>query len=168
MFERKRVTHKVVAGLPTMAKMFIGITPPPILKFSLERWLNIIFRTAIQRGELAFLQQRRINIQVTDISLNFSAVLMQQRLKVDLASNENDVCVKMELADLVLLVGGKVDPDTLFFRRRLKISGDTELGLALKNFLDRLDAEHMLPRYLYRALVELADGFNAQSNQALA
>jgi len=32
------------------------------------------------------------------------------------------------------------DPDTLFFSRRLVLEGDTELGLALKNALDALDA----------------------------
>jgi predicted lipid carrier protein YhbT len=32
-----------------------------------------------------------------------------------------------------------VDPDTLFFSRRLTIEGDTELGLLLKNRLDALE-----------------------------
>ena len=31
------------------------------------------------------------------------------------------------------------DPDTLFFNRRLKIEGDTELGLVVKNLLDSID-----------------------------
>lgn len=168
MFERKRVTQKVVMVLPTTAKTFIQITPRPLLKLSLEHWLNIVFRAAIQKGEMGFLQKRKVNIQVTDIGLNFSAVLSQRRLKVDLSSNENDVYVKAELADFVLLICGKVDPDTLFFRRRLKISGDTELGLALKNFLDRLDAEHMLPRYLYRILLELTEGFIVKSDNTAA
>lgn len=29
-----------------------------------------------------------------------------------------------------------MDADTLFFQRRLRISGDTELGLIVKNWLD--------------------------------
>jgi predicted lipid carrier protein YhbT len=31
------------------------------------------------------------------------------------------------------------DPDTLFFHRRLAIEGDTELGLLVKNLLDRIE-----------------------------
>ena len=35
----------------------------------------------------------------------------------------------------------QVDPDTLMFQRRLVMEGDTELGLALKNYLDGMDIE---------------------------
>ena len=38
----------------------------------------------------------------------------------------------------------RVDPDTLFFERRLSIDGDTETGLRLKNLLDAVE----LPRWL--------------------
>lgn len=33
------------------------------------------------------------------------------------------------------------DPDTLFFNRRLRIEGDTNLGLAVKNMLDGIELE---------------------------
>jgi len=39
----------------------------------------------------------------------------------------------------MMLAARSVDADTLFFQRRLKIEGDTELGLSLKNFLDAQD-----------------------------
>lgn len=34
--------------------------------------------------------------------------------------------------EFLLLASRQEDPDTLFFRRRLQIDGDTELGLAVK------------------------------------
>nr|WP_314363964.1 SCP2 sterol-binding domain-containing protein [uncultured Achromobacter sp.] len=40
------------------------------------------------------------------------------------------------LADLISMARGDTDADTLFFQRRLRISGDTELGLIVKNWLD--------------------------------
>lgn len=40
------------------------------------------------------------------------------------------------VAELLALVRGETDADTLFFQRRLRISGDTELGLIVKNWLD--------------------------------
>ncbi len=39
-------------------------------------------------------------------------------------------------ADLLALMRAETDADTLFFQRRLRISGDTELGLIVKNWLD--------------------------------
>lgn len=41
-----------------------------------------------------------------------------------------------KLADLFRLMRAETDADTLFFQRRLRISGDTELGLIVKNWLD--------------------------------
>ena len=40
------------------------------------------------------------------------------------------------LADFLALMRADMDADTLFFQRRLRISGDTELGLIVKNWLD--------------------------------
>lgn len=41
--------------------------------------------------------------------------------------------------EFLLLALRKEDPDTLFFDRRLCIEGDTELGLIVKNALDRVN-----------------------------
>ena len=43
------------------------------------------------------------------------------------------------LYDLLLLISQREDADTLFFQRRLRMEGDTELGLEIKNFLDGMD-----------------------------
>nr|WP_197517646.1 SCP2 sterol-binding domain-containing protein [Colwellia sp. PAMC 20917] len=40
--------------------------------------------------------------------------------------------------DLLLIAGCKEDHDTLFFQRRLKIVGDTELGLEIMHLIDAL------------------------------
>ncbi len=41
-----------------------------------------------------------------------------------------------KLADFLALMREETDADTLFFQRRLRIAGDTELGLIVKNWLD--------------------------------
>ena len=162
MLERKWITHKVVTGLPTVAKFMVAHTPSTLLRISLERWFNLAFRQLITRGELNFIRKRRILIEVTDIALHFSVGLDKNHLKVDVQSQTGDVIVGAELGDFILLVGGQSDPDTLFFRRRLRITGDTELGLALKNFLDRVEVNSMLPPLLYRGLLELTEGLSEQ------
>ena len=40
------------------------------------------------------------------------------------------------LGGFLTLMCGSTDADTLFFQRRLRIFGDTELGLVVKNGLD--------------------------------
>ena len=45
------------------------------------------------------------------------------------------------VTDLLLLAGRLEDADTLFFQRRLVLTGDTELGLTARNLLDRLPWE---------------------------
>ncbi len=45
------------------------------------------------------------------------------------------------LTDLLLLTSRQEDADTLFFQRRLQLTGDTELGLTARNLLERLPWE---------------------------
>ena len=73
----------------------------------------------------------------------------------DKAENE-DVSFSGPLNDLILIAGRKEDPDTLFFQRRLKIEGDTELGLEVKNLMDSVDFDS-LPKHLNQALMTLAN-----------
>lgn len=49
-----------------------------------------------------------------------------------------DVVVRAGLGDYLALALRREDPDSLFFRRRLVIEGDTALGLVVKNALDAL------------------------------
>ncbi|SDC73930.1 Predicted lipid carrier protein YhbT, contains SCP2 domain [Cupriavidus sp. YR651] len=44
--------------------------------------------------------------------------------------------LRARAADYLQLLGGEADTDTLFFQRRLSISGDTALGLEVKYWLD--------------------------------
>lgn len=54
------------------------------------------------------------------------------------------------VADFVALIRGAADADTLFFQRRLKIAGDTELGLIVKNWLDAAERPAWLARWQSR------------------
>lgn len=82
---------------------------------------------------------RRIGIQVTDLDLHWVITLAGERL---ISSQEPaEATVSGEAADLLLLASRLEDADTLFFQRRLTLTGDTELGLLLRNLLDRLPWE---------------------------
>jgi predicted lipid carrier protein YhbT len=46
---------------------------------------------------------------------------------------------RANLSAFLQLLARQEDPDTLFFNRDLSISGDTELGLLVKNMLDAVE-----------------------------
>jgi predicted lipid carrier protein YhbT len=67
------------------------------------------------------------------------------------AATPAEALVRGEVTDLLLLASRLEDADTLFFHRRLQLTGDVELGLLVRNLLDRLPWE-TLPRPLQAAL----------------
>jgi len=50
-----------------------------------------------------------------------------------------DLCFQANLSAFLQLLARQEDPDTLFFKRALSITGDTELGLLVKNMLDAVE-----------------------------
>ena len=58
----------------------------------------------------------------------------QMSLSVD--ATPADVRLSALAVDFFQLASGMEDADTLFFRRKLKMEGDTELGVAVKYWLD--------------------------------
>jgi predicted lipid carrier protein YhbT len=52
---------------------------------------------------------------------------------------EPDLAFAANLSAYLQLLARQEDPDTLFFNRELEITGDTELGLIVKNMLDAVE-----------------------------
>ncbi len=124
--------------------------------------MNAMFATPLEAGELGFLAQRVMNVIVTDAELRFSVRLDQDKLRAGNEVAEADVTIEGTVYTFLLLATRKEDADTLFFHRQLKTSGDTELGLHVKNFLDGLEPEtlpyhRVIDRILRRSLA-VADG----------
>ncbi|NHC06576.1 putative lipid carrier protein YhbT [Azonexus fungiphilus] len=55
------------------------------------------------------------------------------------AQREPDLAFAANLSAYLQLLSRQEDPDTLFFNRELEITGDTELGLIVKNMLDAIE-----------------------------
>jgi predicted lipid carrier protein YhbT len=53
--------------------------------------------------------------------------------------HEPDLAFAANLSTYLQLLARQEDPDTLFFNRELEITGDTELGLFVKNMLDAVE-----------------------------
>ena len=110
---------------------------------------------ALEDGDFAFLEEKYLRVEVADLGLAWFLTYQQGQLQILAQAPATDVSFTAGLNDLVLIAGRKEDPDSLFFQRRLRIEGDTELGLEVKNLLDSLDLEQ-LPALLRRALGDLA------------
>ncbi|PKM19616.1 MAG: sterol-binding protein [Gammaproteobacteria bacterium HGW-Gammaproteobacteria-15] len=155
MFDIKRVNSKLVAALPTMLRGLTRCAPKAAQASMLQLALNRFFHHELRTGELSFLQDKSVVVSVADIVLEFGISLNGKQLQVQLQPPQQDLLLKAELADFIAMISNQVDPDTLFFRRRLQMLGDTELGLYCKNLLDSIGPER-LPSPINRSLQWLA------------
>lgn len=141
---------------PTVMRRALRLMPNAFVQGGLEAGLNRIFKPFIADGRLKFMKNRKLCIRVSDIDLTFMVTLPGEVLRISADPSGCDVTFRTQATDLLQLITGREDPDTLFFSRRLSISGDTELGLEVKNFLDTLEADTLLPRPVYQTLSHLA------------
>lgn len=78
--------------------------------------------------------------EATDIKKSFYLHIKDHSMKVKVHHPASpDVTMKGELVTLVGLLMNKVDADTVFFSRKLEISGNTATALCFKNILDSME-----------------------------
>ncbi len=130
------------------------LLPPGVHATGLAFLLNRLFAGPLARDELWFLRNRVLQVEVTDLALDYRITLRQGRLTAASPARRPDVRFGGTLREFLVLTLGKEDPDTLFFQRRLQLEGDTELGLEIKNFLYSLE-QGLLPAPLERLLTQL-------------
>lgn len=130
------------------------LIPFALQKSMLERALDLAFRQAFMRGDLEVLRRRWLRVRVTDAGFVWCVSLGRDGLVISRDHFEPDVEFAGRLVDFLLMATHRADPDMLFFQRRIKVNGDTDLGVACKNILDAVD-ESKLPRAL-NGLLHLA------------
>ena len=83
------------------------------------------------------LNGRSFAITIEDLGLRCCFSCQANRFRPQWTSTDTqDLQISASLSDFASLARGSMDADTLFFQRRLKIAGDTDLGLIVKNWLD--------------------------------
>ena len=125
----------------------------------LQAALNSAFRMPLENGELGFLEGRRIRIHVTDARIDWLVGLDAGGFRALERERPEDVSISGTLPDFALLATRRIDHDTLFFQRRIRIEGDTELGLGVKNTIDAMDWDDLPPplAFLLQQLGRLID-----------
>lgn len=104
----------------------------------LEVTVNRVLAAALQSGKLDFMRDRRLAIEVTDLDLRWVLAGSETGLYVCARDAKAEAAVCGKAIEFLLLASRMEDPDTLFFQRRLAVTGDTELGLTARNVLDQL------------------------------
>ena len=150
-----RLRRTLVARAPDLFRIPARLMPFALQQLVMERLLQRVFKEALADGDFEFLQDKWLKIEIRDLGLAWFISYQAHQLQIAPQAPRVDVTFAAALNDLVLIAGRKEDPDSLFFPRRLRIEGDTELGLELKNLLDGLDLDS-LPGLVKLALADLA------------
>ena len=94
----------------------------------------------LPESELTALDEKLFRVRVIDTggeaSFTYRNGMFRPVFRVDRAP---DLAFSAHLSAYLQLLARQEDPDTLFFNRELEITGDTELGLLVKNLLDAVE-----------------------------
>ncbi|OGA15652.1 MAG: hypothetical protein A3I63_07850 [Betaproteobacteria bacterium RIFCSPLOWO2_02_FULL_66_14] len=126
----------------------IGLLPewPPAQALSLA--LNAaIFGGLIARDSLEPLRGKTVALEASDLGACIRLAYGARGFRPAARHCRIDLTIKASAAAFLALALRREDPDTLFFKRRLVMTGDTDLGLVVKNALDAIDWSR-LPRAL--------------------
>ncbi len=130
------------------------LMPRRLNRLAVEQLLNQVFAEQIASGDFDFLQQRSLQVEIHDAELFVGLGFAHGRLRClffERVSQAADASLSIDAISAIELVRQEVDPDTLFFRRRLRIGGDTELTHQVKNTIDTLDPE-VIPVFAQRLI----------------
>lgn len=140
---------------PVLLRHGLRRAPAPVFNRLLGDGASHLLHRQLQQGELDFLCGQYWEITLTDIPLTFYLTVENKRLRVTRKEQSPGVAFRGPLDSFLVLTLQWEDPDTLFFNRRLMVSGDTELGLEIKNFMHSIEATEILPEPVYRILSAL-------------
>jgi predicted lipid carrier protein YhbT len=129
--------------LPGLMAIPLGLVPGSVHSRLLATALNWAFAHSLSVGEFGALHGRRFLLRLVDAPVCFSFTLDSRGFRETRIGGQPDLVLSGTLADLLRLVCGREDPDALFFHRRLRMEGDTALGLEVKNLLAAFDPDRL-------------------------
>jgi len=138
---KKPAANRCTFTLPRIPTVFGSVAArlpqyPPAALLSLG--LNLFAKGVFPSDDAARLENKVIALRVRDAGLRVILRITRTGYEACATSTQADATVTADARDFLLLAVGNVDPDTLFFDRRLSIEGDTEVGLLVKSALDRI------------------------------
>ncbi len=132
-FAARRMPPPEWVGLPAR------LVPPPIEHRLVSGLLDRLLADQAADGGFDFLQGHYLAVEVSDMRLRRVFTAVDAHLVLASRRQAVDAAIRGRAVEFLLLAARLEDPDTLFFQRRLEVTGDTALGLTVRNLLDRLD-----------------------------
>lgn len=130
---------KLSCFIPRIAHLSSAVIPETLQVKAIAYVLNDILAEQLEEGGLDFLEDHYAEIKINDFNKSWYFTLVEERIIVTTSSSSIDVTISGDFNSFVLLSSQTVDPDTLFFSRKLLIEGNVEIGLAIKNLLDQVE-----------------------------
>ena len=132
--------------LPSWLATPLAMIPNSLHSAAFIPLLNKVFSEQLAYGELEWLDEKIVEVKFRDAKMAYHLTLDMDengtsKISPPAHHKKTDLTISGDLYDFLLLASGKDDPDTLFFQRRLKLDGDVELGLEVKNFLYGLELD---------------------------
>ena len=136
MYSPLQSLYRFATGVARNASRWVPYSAQkPVLSLA----LNEALREPRSNGDLDFLEGHSVRIRVDDLGIDWLIGIRAGHLRPLDRRQPEDVSISGDLSDFTLLATRQADPDTLFFQRRIRIEGDTELGLGVKNTMDSVD-----------------------------
>jgi len=132
---------KTLPTFPALLAIPVASIPEKYTSKLITKSLNLMLAQAINEGDLEFLEGTSVSIEIIDLRLKFALSLDKEKLIASTWKAQDKLNLSGNLYDFMLLAHRQEDSDTLFFHRRLKMQGNTDLGLEVKNLLDGMDME---------------------------
>ncbi|MBC7857544.1 MAG: SCP2 sterol-binding domain-containing protein [Burkholderiaceae bacterium] len=120
---------------PSPMAAFGRLIPAPLANAPLMAMLELARRREWLTAPES-LYGKTFQIGIEDLGLQLCFICEQGKFRPLPKTIQADVRLSALAIDFFKLASGMEDADTLFFRRRLKVEGDTELGIAVKYWLD--------------------------------
>jgi len=93
----------------------------------------------VPRSALEPLRGKTVSLEATDLGMRVRLAYDGSRFSAYGGSAAAALAIRSTGSGFLALGLRREDPDTLFFTRRLVMTGDTDLGLIVKNLLDSID-----------------------------
>ena len=92
----------------------------------------------VSRSALEPLLGKTVSLEASDLGTRVRVAYDGNRFKAYGGSAPADITIRSTVSGYLSLALRREDPDTLFFTRQLVMTGDTDLGLVIKNALDAI------------------------------
>ena len=124
---------------PTWVSRIVAHLPGRPPRLALVLALNTMLKKGLLPADMSLFAGRKFEIDVLDAGIKVRFGADDQKFLDQDYEGAPDLRLAANSIDFLRMMMREEDPDTLFFNRKLRIEGDTELGLITKNLLDSVD-----------------------------